>query len=58
MIYTILDILIYVFAVIGLLFVIATIIATKILIKQEEDQQFLSEVESESEINKHYEGKE
>ena len=58
MIYAILDILIYIFAVIGLLFVIATIIATKILIDQEKDQQFLSEVESESEINKHYEGKE
>ena len=58
MIYAILDILIYIFAVIGLLFMIATIIATKILIDQEKDQQFLSRVESESEINKHYEGKE
>ena len=58
MIYAILDILIYIFAVIGLLSVIAVFTTTKILIKQEEDQQFLSEVESESEINKHYEGKE
>ena len=58
MIYTMLDILIYIFAAIGLLFVIATIIMTKILIDQEKGQQFLSEVESESEINKHYEGKE
>ena len=58
MIYAILDILIDIFAVIGLLFVIAIFITTKILIDQEKDQQFLSEVESESEINKHYEGKE
>ena len=58
MIYAILDILIDIFAVIGLLFVIATFITTKILIDQEKDPQFLSEVESESEINKHYEGKE
>ena len=58
MTYAILDILIYIFAAIGLLFVIATFITAKILIDQEKDQQFLSEVESESEINKHYEGKE
>ena len=58
MIYAILDILIDIFAAIGLLFVIAIFITTKILIDQEKDQQFLSEVESESEINKHYEGKE
>ena len=56
MIYAILDILIDIFAAIGLLFVIATFITAKILIDQEKDQQFLSEVESE--INKHYEGKE
>ena len=56
MTYAILDILIYIFAAIGLLFVIAIFITTKILIDQEKDQQFLSEVESE--INKHYEGKE